>query len=50
MVHLLEKVGLPETGLNEAEAPEGRPDRDKDAVWIAPEIRLTVIVLDSEPP
>jgi len=30
MVNVLVKVGLPEDGLNEGEAPEGRPDADKD--------------------
>jgi len=29
MVHVLVNVGLPEAGVNEAEAPEGRPDTDR---------------------
>jgi len=50
IVHVLENVGLPEEGLREAEAPDGRPDAESVTVWVDPLVKVTVIVLELEPP
>jgi len=50
MVHVLVKVELPEEGLKEAEAPDGRPDAESVTVWVDPLVKVTVIVLELEPP
>ena len=50
-VKVLVKVGLLEDGLNEQEAPEGKPlvhDRLTDCD--CPPVNVTVIVLEPEPP
>ena len=49
-VRMLVKGGFPEDGLNAATAPMGSPDADNVTVWAVPPTRLTVIVLDPDPP
>jgi hypothetical protein len=50
IVNVLVKVGLPDCGLKDADAPEGRPETDKDTGSVEPETRLAVIVMESDPP
>jgi hypothetical protein len=50
IVNMLVKGGLPDCGLNDADAPGGSPDTDNDTGSVKPETRLTVIVLEPEKP
>ena len=50
IINLLVNVGLPEAELNDAVAPVGRPDAERLTVWVVPEMRVTVIVFEPEPP
>jgi len=49
-VNVLVNVGLPEDGLNDAEAPEGSPDAERLTGWVVPEMRVAVIVFEPEAP
>jgi len=48
MVHVLVNVGLPDPGLKDVE--KGRPDTERLTLWVVPETRVTVIVLEPELP
>ena len=45
-VSVLVNVGLPEAELNDAEAPDGRPEVERLTSCVVPEIRVTVIVFE----
>lgn len=50
MVSVVEQVGLHDVGLNEAVAPEGRPEAEYETVWVVPEESVAVIVFEPEKP
>jgi len=50
MVKVEEKVGLPDCGLKEAEAPEGRPEAERLTVCVEPLSKVAVIVVEPEEP
>ena len=43
-------TGVHEPGENDAVAPDGRPDAEKDTSWAGPEMELTVICGKTVPP
>jgi hypothetical protein len=49
LVHVA-PVGVQEVGVNVAVAPVGRPEIPKETLSPTPEIRVTVIVLEPDPP
>ena len=50
IVNLLVKVGSPDWGSKDADAPEGSPDTNKATGCVAPPVKVTVMVLEPEPP
>ena len=50
IVSWLVQVGLHAPGLNPAVAPLGSPAAENDTLWVAPAVRVAVIVLEPAPP
>jgi len=50
MVRAEEQPGLQEAGLNEADAPAGRPEADGVTAWVLPDTKLNVMVDKADAP
>ena len=50
IVHVLENVGLPETGVNDVVAPDGSPEAERVTVSAKPLVKVIVILLEPETP
>ena len=44
------QVGLQLAGLKEADAPDGKPEAEKDTDWVEPEVRVVLTVAEIELP
>jgi hypothetical protein len=49
-VNWVEHVGLQPGGSNDAVAPLGRPEAEKDVLWLKPALSVAMIVLEPDAP